>query len=450
MQPLVIIDAVGLTPRWVSARDTPSLHELAAAGGLSPLTGGFPALTCPVQASLLTGTSPAAHGIVANGWFERESGEVRFWSQSARWLRAEPFYGAVRRAGGRVAKLFWWFNQGADVDIALTPKPHYGADGRKVFDILSTPAPLARELEAELGRFPFHRFWGPLAGGEVTRWIARAAARVLERERPDLTLVYLPHLDYDLQRLGPSGADRPALLAELDASVGIVAQAARARGAAILVVSEYGLADVSRAVLPNRALRAAGMLSVRDGPFGEMLDVFASRAFAVVDHQVAQVYVQSPADVAAVRQLLLGLEGAERALEPLHERGGEFQLLAAPGAWFAYPWWLDDARAPDYARTVDIHRKPGYDPLELFFDPALVWPRLRVLRRLLARSLGFRNLMDVVPLNPADPALVRGSHGQLPDDPLDGAVVISDRRALPREGLPVTELRALALDLMEI
>ena len=426
-----------------------------------PMSGVVPAVTCAAQATMLTGGMPAQHGIVGNGWYSRETGEVRFWLQSNRLIKAETVYAAGRRLAAErgqpftCAKLFWWFNQGAPVDWSVTPKPHYGADGSKVFGIHATPAELAPSLESKLGPFPFHTFWGPNAGLACSEWIAQAAAEVMRRHRPTLTLVYLPHLDYDLQRFGPDSAVVPKRLREVDDCAGTVIDAAHEIGARVVVVSEYGLVPVRRAVLVNRVLREAGWLAVRPGPFGEMLDTFNSRAFAVADHQVAHVYVSDPALVPAVSDRLGQTPGVAGVLDSSrqreigldHPRSGELVLLAERDAWFAYPYWLDDVRAPDFARTVDIHRKPGYDPCELFIDPAIRWPKMRVAWRLLQKKLGFRYLMDVIPL---DPSLVRGSHGLPPADPLDGPVFITNH--ISAEGLPggMTELKGWLLRAMAL
>src|SRR5262249_28763687 len=163
------------------------------------------------------------------------------------------------------------------------------------------PPGLTERLERLLGPFPFHTFWGPMAGLPCTEWIARCAAETLQKERPDLTLVYLPHLDYDPQRFGPAGCDMPRLVGEFDAACPPLRDAARAVGARVWVVSEYGHTQVHRPVFPNRALRQAGLLTARPGPFGENLDTFASRAFAVCDHQIVHIYVNDPADLPRVR-----------------------------------------------------------------------------------------------------------------------------------------------------
>jgi predicted AlkP superfamily pyrophosphatase or phosphodiesterase len=452
--PLVLINAVGLTPRLLP--QAPRLSRLAAEGGwLRPLREVVPAVTCTAQASMLTGVAPSHHGIVGNGWLFRDTMEVRFWHQSNRLVQAEPLYATARRRAAtrgqtfRCAKLFWWYNQGADVDISVTPKPYYGADGNKAFGISGTPDGLTEALAAELGPFPFPSFWGPMAGPACTRWIARCAASVLRDHRPDLTLVYLPHLDYDPQRFGPAGCDMARLTRELDDACVPLLDAAKTAGARVWVVSEYGHVQVKHAVEPNRALRRAGLLTVRPGPFGETPDLFGSRAFAVCDHQLAHVYVPHAEDIPRVRDVLGDLPGVARTLVGEqrdefglgHERSGEVVLLSRPDAWFAYPFWLDYRQAPDYARTVDIHRKPGYDPCELFFDPKLMSPKLRVVRRLIAKKLGFRTLFDVVPL---DPTLVRGSHG-LHAEGDDRPLMLGDGTAPGAEAVPMAGVRDLVL-----
>lgn len=454
MTPLVLINAVGLTSRLLLY--APRLKALAAAGWVRPLREVVPAVTCSAQATLLTGKTPEQHGIVGNGWLFRDTMEVRFWQQSNRLIQAEPLYVTAKRqaaAAGkpfRVAKLFWWFNQGAAVDISVTPKPHYGADGNKVFGIQGTPDGLTVRLEKKLEPFPFQTFWGPMAGLPCTEWIARCATEVLREEHPDLTLVYLPHLDYDPQRFGPSGCDMVRLVGELDTACQPLLEAARTTGARVWVVSEYGHVDVSRPVLPNRALRQAGLLSVRPGPFGDTPDLFASRAFAVCDHQLAHVYVPDAADQPRVRDLLLSLPGVARVLvgeeraelHLRHDRAGELVAFATPDAWFAYPFWLDDRQAPDYARCVDIHRKPSYDPCELFFDSQLWWPKGRAAWRLLQKKLGFRTLFDVVPL---DAGLVHGSHGLPAGDALDRPLLIGDGGAPSEAELEMTAVRSRVL-----
>jgi len=460
-QPLILIGAVGLTPRWLP--HAPRFSCLAREGWVRPLEEVLPAVTCSAQASILTGTLPHEHGIVGNGWLFRDTSEVRFWQQSNHLIQREPVYATAQRLAReqgkdfKSAQLFWWFNQGAQVDLSVTPKPYYGADGSKVFGITGRPADLCTRLERKLGPFPFATFWGPRAGLACTQWIAQAAACVVADERPNLTLVYLPHLDYEPQRRGPSGCDMAGQVGELDQACEPLLDAARRAGARVWVISEYGHCDVSRVVSPNRVLRSKGLLEVRDGPFGEMLETFESRAFAVCDHQLAHVYVRHADDRAldqarevlaqtpGVARVLAGPERGEIGLD--HPRSGELVLLSEPDCWFAYPYWLDERRAPDFARTVDIHRKPGYDPCELFLDPRLKWPTGRVIRRLIQKKLGFRTLFDVIPL---DPTLVRGSHGLRAAQELDRPLLIGDGPAPALGSLPMTAVHGLLRNVLGI
>jgi predicted AlkP superfamily pyrophosphatase or phosphodiesterase len=405
MGKVCVINVVGLTPKLALVAP-----KIGSVGKARPWRSPLPAVTCTSQATMLTGMAPSKHGIVGNGWLFRETGEVRLWQQSNALIQGEPFY-----AGVRTAKMFWWFNQGAPVEWYATPKPHYGSDGSKQFGVIDKTG---CNLEAQLGPFPFPSFWGPKAGLPSSDWIARASALVMRQNKPDLTLVYLPHLDYDYQRVGPGD---PARVAEVDACAGHVIDAAREIGATVVVVSEYGLVPVSKPVYLNRELRKRGWLAVRGGPYGEMLETFESRAFAVVDHQLAHIYVRG-LPLEEVRKSIEALDGIERVVPPRdleldHPRSGELIAIAKSDSWFAYPYWLEDDLAPDFARTVDIHRKPGYDPCELFLtSPA------RAGLRLLQKKLGFRYRMDVIPL---DASLVKGSHGLHPA-PEDGPAIIGE------------------------
>jgi len=392
-----VINVVGLTPELLPY--APNIRQLGVA---TPWNAPYPAVTCTSQATLLTGLAPSQHGIVGNGWYFRDTAEIRFWQQSNQLIQ----HSGLIYDGVETAKLFWWFNQHAPVRWSVTPKPHYGCDGSKAFDVLDQTE---CRLTERLGPFPFFSFWGPNAGLPASDWIAKGTALVLRDKAPQLTLTYLPHLDYDFQRFSKPDKER---VAEVDRCAAVVIDAAQSIGAVPIVVSEYGLVPVHRSVSINRALRKTGWLAVRKGPFGEMLLPGDSRAFAVVDHQVAHLYVREPGMREEVRNLVLSLDGVDAVLHPSelnldHPRSGDWIVLAEEDSWFDYYYWLDDAHAPDFARTVDIHRKPGYDPLELFMTS-----KLRAMGRLAQKKLGFRYKMDVIPL---DTSLVRGSHGLRPD-----------------------------------
>jgi len=455
-RPLVVIDIVGLTPSMLGPR-TPHLTRLIADGFMASMDGVFPALTTTAQASMLTGLPPSGHGIVGNGWYFRDLAEIWLWRQSNRLMHGEKVWETLRRKlpDFTCAKLFWWYNMYSSADWSVTPRPVYPADGRKLPALYSHPADLHQELESELGPFPFFHFWGPLADIRSSDWIAASAALVLRRRRPDLTLVYLPHLDYNLQRLGPDDPAVTADIAAVDAAAGRVITTARGIGAEVLVVSEYGINPVRGCVAINRVLRDAGLLALREtrgvpGAGWELLDPGASRAFAVADHQIAHVYVPARTDREPVRQLLAGVPGIAEVLGTDdksaagidHPRSGELVAVAEPDHWFSYYYWQDERLAPDFARTVDIHRKPGYDPAELFIDPALPLPRLKIGWRLLQKRLGLRMLMDVIPLRPG---LVRGSHGRLAEDPDRGPVLIGSDARLAAERVAMTGVRDLIL-----
>jgi predicted AlkP superfamily pyrophosphatase or phosphodiesterase len=374
---------------------------------------------------------------VGNGWYFRESAEVAFWRQSNHLVAGEKVWEAARRLvpGFTCAKLFWWYNMYSSADWSVTPRPAYPADGRKVPGIYCQPADLRRALESELGPFPLFHFWGPGANITSSRWIAECARLVIERQRPSLTLVYLPHLDYDHQRHGPDDPRSRAALRDVDRVVEGLVAVARRTGAEILVLSEYGIRPVHRPVDINRALRREGLLAVQETLGWELLDAGASRAFALADHQVAHVYVRDPADLSRTRGVVEKLDGVAEVLDESgkravgldHPRAGEFVAVAAPDAWFTYYYWLDDRRAPDFAPTVDIHRKPGYDPAELFLRSDRLGTKLRIAGRLAQKALGFRYLMDVIPLHGG---WVKGSHGRLPNDARHGPVLIGSSRAL--------------------
>lgn len=436
MSRLAVINVVGLSSGLLGDH-TPALSAFAREHGLQSFAPTFPALTCSSQSSMLTGRGVSEHGIVGNGWLDRESAEPRFWKQSNRLVRGEKIWHLLRRhlPNFSCANLFWWYNMATDADIAITPRPLYYGDGRKVFDIHTQPMPLREQIKADLGDFPFPSFWGPMAGIDCSQWIARAAQWVEQRHQPDLQLIYLPHLDYCLQQFGP---DLPRIEPELraiDAVVGELIRFFQQKNVRVLIVSEYGICPVSRPIHINRILRQAGLLSIKDEQGCDGLDPFMSDALAIADHQIAHVYLRQPERLAEVQSLLAkqpGIASVRPASEYWSpgiatERAGDLIAIAEADAWFTYYFWEDDDRAPDYARCVDIHRKPGYDPAELFFDPALRLPKLHLAAFLLKKKLGLRASLKVIPLQAE---LVKGSHGRS-DHPRElQAVAMGARRPI--------------------
>ena len=319
----------------------------------------------------------------------------------------------------------------SSVDYSVTPRPNYLADGRKIPDVYSHPPQLRDHLQQRLGQFPLFEFWGPKTTIRSSKWIANAAISIEKQYQPTLSLVYLPHLDYCLQKFGHSSEKISGDLEEVDQLIEVLVTFYEDRGVQVILLSEYGITEVSNPISLNRILRKKGWLQVREERGLELLDAGASKAFAVADHQVAHVYVNNSQDIPKVRSTLEEVDGVaevwgaeEKSINQMdHHRSGDLMVLARPDSWFTYYYWFDDARAPDFARTVAIHQKPGYDPVEMFADPNIKWLMPLVGWKLLKKKLGFRVLMDIIPL---DPLLIRGSHGIVPKDQVDWPVLFAN------------------------
>ncbi|MDQ2075263.1 alkaline phosphatase family protein [Marinimicrobium sp. ABcell2] len=449
MHRTVVINVVGLTRALLGAH-TPNLNKLADhSADIEPV---IPALTSSAQATYLTGKPPKVHGIVGNGWYFREMNEVWLWRQSNRLIQSPKVWDLAKERDPEFtcSNTFWWHAMATTADITLTPRPLYLADGRKLPDCYTYPLELREELTQKLGQFPLFNFWGPATSIKSSQWIADAAKYVEEKHRPSLQLVYLPHLDYGLQKYGPEG-DVGQDLEEIDAVVGDLLNYFQGQGCRVMVLSEYGIQKVTRAVHPNRLLREAGMLSLKVDLGREYLDFDTCRAFSVSDHQIAHIYIHNPDDIAAVRAVFDQVPGIAEVLDKTeqaslgldHERSGELVLLAEPDSWFTYYYWQDKRRAPDYAHQVEIHKKPGYDPCELFLDPELTFPKLKVAQRLAQKKLGFRYVLDVIAV---EPDLVKGSHGVSDGSPHSIPILMSTEPQL----LPQAKGRVPATDVCDL
>ncbi len=418
MNRIAVINVVGLT-KGLIGEHMPNVSKFAEQGHVSSFPPAFPAVTCTAQSAYLTGTSVEHHGIVANGWYDREAAEVKFWKQSNHLVHGEKIWERLREKfpEATCAKMFWWYNMYSSADFAATPRPLYPADGRKFFDIHTQPMGMREEMKADLGDFPFPAFWGPAAGIDSSRWIAESAKWIERKQQPTLNLVYLPHLDYCLQKFGPDAPEVVPELQAIDLVVGELLEFFQKQDVETLLLSEYGISKVNRAVHLNREFRKRGWIQVKDELGRETLDCGGCRVFAVADHQVAHVYINDPAIHSEVNEMLENCEGVEEVRVPSEmwqtgiatERAGDLIAIAEQDAWFTYYFWEEDTLAPDYARCVDIHRKPGYDPAELFIDPGISLPKLKIAAYLMKKKLGMRGLLDVIPL---DASLVKGSHGR--------------------------------------
>lgn len=393
----------------------PNLSRLVAGGGRATLVPSFPAVTCPVQANMTTGRPPREHGVVANGFYWRDQRRVEMWTAWNDCIQRPQIWDVLHDRDRSITSAAWFplHSKGSGADYICTPAPIHNADGSESPWCFTRPEALYDELQAKLGHFPLHNFWGPLAGIQSSAWILASAVMAAEKYRPSFFYIYLPHLDYAAQKAGPNSKPARQALVDLDAEVAkLVAGFERAYNEPPLwlLASEYAIVPVDGVVYPNRLLREAGLLKVGDVDEGEYLDFAASKAWALVDHQFSHVFVHD-ADAKVIKrvtrlfakqpgiaEVLAGETLAKYGLD--HPRSGDVVLVSEPNSWQAYYWWQDNARAPRFARTVDIHRKPGYDPVELFFD---------------ARTKSI----------PLDASLVKGSHGAPANDASQRGVLLT-------------------------
>jgi predicted AlkP superfamily pyrophosphatase or phosphodiesterase len=413
MHKTVVIDIVGLSTSVIGVH-TPFIQKYISENHLKTIEPLLPAVTTAVQSSYLTGKYPSETGIVGNGWYDHADAEVKFWKQSNKLVNADKIWDQAKKEDPdfTCANMFWWYNMYSTADYSVTPRPNYLADGRKLPDCYSQPAELRDHLQDKLGQFPLFQFWGPGANIKSTKWIADASIETEKLHNPTLTLIYLPHLDYCLQKFGPDLDKISTELKEIDQVVEELVRFYESRGARIILLSEYGIAPVNNPIHLNRLFRENGLIQIREERGLELLDPGASKAFVVADHQIAHVYINDKSVTEQVKALLKNVPEIELVLDKeeqktqhiKHERSGDLVLVAKENSWFTYYFWLDDAKAPDYARVVDIHKKPGYDPVEMFMTS-----KLRAGYKLLRKKAGFRYVMDVIPL---DATLVKGSHGR--------------------------------------
>ena len=432
MKKTVVINVVGLTKRLIGEH-TPFIKSFLEKGEAAYIEPVLPGVTCTVQSTYVTGKWPAEHGIVGNGWYFKDECEVKFWRQSNKLVQQPKLWDDLKEKypDFTCANHFWWYNMYSNVDFSITPRPNYLADGRKIPDVYSYPPQLRDDMQKALGTFPLFEFWGPKTTINSSKWIADAALLTDKKHNPDLTLIYLPHLDYNLQRYGLDFEIISKDLQEIDTVVEQLVKHYEALNARVILLSEYGITNVNRPVHLNRILRREGMIAVREERGLELLDAGESDAFAVADHQIAHVYCKDSKDIARVAKIIKSVEGVEKVLygDDLkthhinHERCGDIVVVADKDSWFTYYFWLDDSKAPDYARMVDIHKKPGYDPVEMMTDPKDKLVMAKVVGKLLKKKMGFRTVMDIIPI---DATLIKGSHGRLTEDIEDFPIFISN------------------------
>ncbi|MDA3927037.1 MAG: alkaline phosphatase family protein [Kiritimatiellae bacterium] len=370
---LLIIQIAGLGFDFASAQ---GLSEIAGckAQKLQPV---FPALTCTVQATLRTAQPPSKHGVAANGFMETRLRKALFWEQSSALIDGERIWNKFRENGGSVGMAFFQQSLGESVDQIISPAPLHKHNGGMIMDCSSKPESLYAALQQFAGGpFKLHRYWGPLASSASSQWIAKAITGLINSaDTPDLLFTYLPCLDYDLQRHGTDHPKSAKAAKELRRELTLLFNSAKDNGYDVIAFGDYAITDVSGgAIFPNRTLKKAGLLKTRRVKSMLYPDMHQSKAFAVVDHQVAMVTCFDQSVTANAAELLSSIEGVDSVMDAEeqsrhqanHPNSGDLLITAKPGYWFAYPWWNHNAEAPDYAAHVDIHNKPGYDPCELF------------------------------------------------------------------------------------
>lgn len=411
-KPLVFLSIPGLRATDVSRM--PLLRGMMRAGSLATLVPSFPCVTWPVQTAMLTGQPPKVHGVVANGFYWRDRHEVEMWTAGNEVIEVAQIWDLLAQRNESLKTAVWFpmLSKRCGAQYVCMPAPEHNPDGSESLWCYTKPAELYGELLDQIGHFPLKHFWGPLANIQSSNWIARSACLVAGQYRPQLFYVYIPHLDYAAQKEGPESPAAARAVDELDALLGELNQQmlqAFKQEVDWLIASEYTIVPVSHITYPNRVLRELGLLEIYDGA-GEQLDLTRSRAWSMVDHQFSHLFVRDAdakildrirerfADEPGIAEVLIGDQRSKYAMD--HPRSGEVILISEPDSWQAYYWWMDDTHAPDYARTVDIHRKPGYDPVELCFDP-------------INKSI------------PLDATLVHGSHGAPAHEPTQQGVVLT-------------------------
>jgi predicted AlkP superfamily pyrophosphatase or phosphodiesterase len=439
MKKTVVINIVGLTNRLIGEH-TPFIKNFLEAGKNARINPILPAVTCSIQSTYLTGKMPSEHGVVGNGWYFKDEHEVKFWRQSNTLVQAEKIWDVLKKENNNFtcANHFWWYNMYSNVDYSVTPRPNYLADGRKIPDVYSQPSELRDQLQNKLGAFPLFSFWGPKTSIKSSQWIADGAIETDKIHNPTLTLIYIPHLDYNLQKYGLDFSKISKDLQEVDGVVEQLVNYYNENDTHVILLSEYGITNVDNPIHPNRILRTRGLLNIRIERGLELLDAGASKAFVVSDHQVAHVYLNDHSLKNELVELFKSVEGIDKVLtdsdiknEKLnHDRCGDIVLVAGENSWFTFYYWLDNTKAPDFARMVDIHKKPGYDPVELTTNPKdyLVIPK--IILKLLKKKLGFRTLMNVIPL---DASLIKGSHGRIPNSFVDYPIFATNNKNIDLE-----------------
>ena len=401
MKKLIVLDIVGLSKKQYDQIKPQNISKILEHGSVSSFKPSFPAVTCSVQASIFSGTYPSKHGIISNGYYDQILKHVSFWEQSSDLVNSPRIWDTLKKIlpDSKSGLLFLQNSLYANSDVVITPKPIH-LDDKMIMWCYSKPENFYEKISESIGNFDLKSYWGPFSSIQSSNWIINSAKKTIETHKPDLLIVYLPHLDYTSQKFGPDSDEFKESVMELDNLLGDFSLFLNQEfndEYEIIILSEYTFNSVSKSISPNLILRQAGLLSTRRIEGKDYIDYEFSKAFAMVDHQIAHIYI-NPGYEDEVYQILknknLGIildSKLQKELKINHSKSGNLILCANTDSWFNYYWWDDVKYAPDFTFGVDIHRKPGYDPLELFFD-------------FKTKQISH------------DTSLIKGSHGLIPTD----------------------------------
>jgi predicted AlkP superfamily pyrophosphatase or phosphodiesterase len=379
---IIVLDIVGLDVTHISSGLVPTISDLASNGEYGYLKPVFPSVTSTVQASILSGKYPNQHGIISNGLFDRENIQTLFWEQSSKLVQSERIWDILKKKNNNIqtSVLFWQNTMFANSEFVITPRPIHLENGHMDMWCYSRPPEYYEEVSQSIGEFDLYSYWGPLASFKSTEWISKSVEFTMEKHKPNLLYAYFPQLDYSSQKFGKNSNQVKDDLKKIDIVVNSIIEKIKKLGiiedTEFILFSEYGFNDVNEGISINKILREKGLLVTRTIKNKEYIDFEYSKAFAIVDHQIANIYLNKHEDKTNVKKVLENIPNIEmicddkekQNLKIDHSRSGDLIAISNKDKWFSYYWWNDDDKAPTFTKTVDIHRKPGYDPLELFFN----------------------------------------------------------------------------------
>ena len=306
----------------------------------------FPSVTCTVQASILTGKYPNEHGIVSNGFFDRENMQTLFWEQSTNLVHSEKIWDTIKNKNSmlKTAMLFWQNSMYSNNDYVITPRPIHLENGQMDMWCYSKPVNYYESMIKESGEFNLMNYWGPFASIKSSEWITKSVRYTIANPRPNLIHAYFPQLDYSAQKFGKSSTQVIDDLEQIDTYVGSIIETVKEAGilddTQFVLLSEYGFNDVVDAIPINRILREKGLLQVRTIKGKEYIDYEYSDAFAMVDHQIAHIYLNdrsnSTSTKAKIKGVLEDVSGIDKVCDIEekkklyidHQRSGELIAIA--------------------------------------------------------------------------------------------------------------------------